>query len=152
MDAVTYPDEKVSSFIRNEVVPLKIEGDDTDILNRYNVQWTPTLVTADREGKEHHRTLGFLSPEEIIPSLLLGSGKTHFNKGNFEEAMLRLDKVISGFPSSSFTPEAIFYRGVASYKSTQDPTPLREAYETLKTHHPGSSWAGRAYPYRLIGA
>ena len=151
MDTVTYPNEEVSSFIRDGVIPLQVSGDQKDILERYNVQWTPTLVITDSEGKEHHRTLGFLSAEEIIPSLLLGIGKANFDDGRFEEALSNIEALITRYPGSGSTPEAIFYRGVALYKSTKDPMPLREAYETLNEKYPGSTWSKRAYPYRLIG-
>jgi hypothetical protein len=39
---------------------------------------------------------------------------------------------------------------VCLYKSTNNPKPLKEAYEQLKDQYPESEWTKRAYPYRLI--
>ena len=47
-------------------------------------------------------------------------------------------------------PEAIFLQGVARYKKSGDPKPLKEAYETLTADFPDNEWTKRAYPYRLL--
>ena len=101
------------------------------------MQWTPTLVTLDRNGKEHHRTVGFLPPEELIPSLILGIGKTHFDLNEFKEALESFDTVVSKFPKSDATPEAIYLRGVSTFKSTHDGKNIKEAYELLQSRYPG---------------
>ena len=112
--------------------------------------WTPTLVTLDIDGKEHHRTVGFLPPEEIIPSLLLGKAKVHFDHDEFQVALKSLEALLKDYPKSGAAPEAIFLRGVCGYKSTHNPKPLKEAYERLQKEYPESEWTKRALPYRLI--
>lgn len=114
------------------------------------MKWTPTIVTLDSGGKEHHRTVGFLAPEDLIASLRLGMGKLYFDADKFEDALLNLDKVTSDYSKSNSAPEAIFFRGVSGYKSSQDPKKLKEAYERLQAEYPDSEWTQRAYPYRLI--
>jgi len=69
MAAVTYPDAKVISFVSENMVPIQVLFDAKPLSVDFNVKWTPTLITLDTEGKEHHRTVGFLSPDELIPSL-----------------------------------------------------------------------------------
>ena len=150
MDAVTYPDDKVAEFIELNVIPLRIPSDDK-LASEFNVKWTPTLVTLDPEGKEHHRTVGFLKPEELVPSVLLGIGKSLFETGKFEEAVAIFEKLIQNHPKSGPTPEGIFLRGVSQFKSTHDPKPLKASYEKLASEYPDSEWTGRAYPYRLLG-
>ena len=100
--------------------------------------------------KEHHRTVGFLAPEELIPSLLLGLGKSRFDDGRFDEALEYLEKVLREYPKSHSAPEAMYLRGVTRYKKTEDAKPLKEAYEQLKDKYPSSEWTKRAYPYRLL--
>jgi TolA-binding protein len=150
MDAVTYPNESVTEFIQKNMIPLRVAFDAQPLATDFNIKWTPTLITLDAEGKEHHRTVGFLPPEELTPSLLLGIAKTYFDQEKFSEALSALDKILAEYPKSDSAPEAIYWRGVCGYKSTHHPKPLKEAYEQLQTKHPSSEWTKRAYPYRLL--
>jgi tetratricopeptide (TPR) repeat protein len=150
MDAVTYPAASVTEFIQKEMVPMRIQFNAQPFATDFNVQWTPTLITLDVNGKEHHRTVGFLSAEELIPSLMLGIAKCHFDQERFDEAISSLDKLLTEYPKSDSAPEAIYLRGVSKYKSTHDPKPLKGAYEQLQANYPSSEWTRRAYPYRLL--
>ena len=150
MDAVTYPETTVVDFIENNLIPLRIPSDTQPIAANFNITWTPTLVTLDTEGKEHYRTTGFLAPEELIPSLLLGIAKSHFDREQFTKALSTIKTLLKDYPKSDASPEALFLQGVALYKSTHDPQPLKEAYEHLRAEYPTSEWTKRAYPYRLL--
>ncbi len=150
MDAVTYPDERVVDFIQETLIPLRISFDAQPLASQFDLKWTPTLIILDPQGKEHQRTVGFLPPEELIPSLLLGIAKSHFDQEGFSEALSLLERIISDHPHSDSAPEAIYLRGVCGYKKTHNPKPLKEAYEYLQTHHPSSVWTKRAYPYRFL--
>ncbi len=150
MDAVTYPDERVADFLNNNIVSLKVPFDIQPLSTEFNVKWTPTLVTVDSDGREHHRTVGFLSPEELIPSLLLGIAKVHFDLNQFTEALTYIEKLLADFGKSDSAPEAIFLRGVSIFKSTNNAKALKEAYEQLQAQYPESEWTKRAYPYRLL--
>jgi tetratricopeptide (TPR) repeat protein len=150
MDAVTYPDDNVSEFVMKNVVPLRALSNAEPLATDFNIKWTPTLITLDANGKEHYRTVGFLPPDEMIPSLLLGIGKTHFELDAFAEAIACFDKIIAEYPKSGPAPEAMFFRGVCGYKSTHTAGPLKEAYEKLTAQYPQSEWAKRALPYRLL--
>jgi len=150
MGAVTFPDAKVIAFINQSVIPLRLPYDHKPLAEQFQIKWTPALVTLDSEGKEHHRTVGFLSPEELIPSLLLGRAKIDFDHEDFAKAMLTLEDLLRDYPKSAAAPEAIFLRGVCGYKNANNPKALREAYERLAKDYPDSEWTKRAYPYRLI--
>ena len=69
MDAVTYPETKVIEFIDQHVVPLRVAFDSQPLATEFNVMWTPVLVILDQEGSAHQQTLGFFTPEELIPSM-----------------------------------------------------------------------------------
>src|SRR5512137_1894243 len=118
MGAVTYPNEKVVELIEKHLVPIQVLFDSQPLAGQFNIQWTPTVITLDEEGKEHHRTVGFLSPEEFIPSLMLGVAKCHFDREKFGKALEMLEKILKEFPKSDAAPEALYTRGVALYKST----------------------------------
>lgn len=150
MDAGTYPNAKVIDFINQNLIPLRVLWDQQPLSTDFNIQWTPSLLVLDQEGKEQHRTVGFLSPEELIPSLLLGMGNGHFNKNEFKEALGCYDTILADYPVSDAAPEAVFQRGVSLFKGAHDPKPLKEAYERLREAYPTSQWTKRAYPYRLI--
>lgn len=150
MDAVTYPNEKVSEFIEKNFVPLRVAYNHQPLASDFKVTWTPTLVTLDSNGQEHHRTVGFLSPEELIPSLLLGMAKISFDQNQFDAALSSLEKLLTDHPKSDSAPEAIYLRGVSRYKSTHSAKPLKEAHEQLEKSYPSSEWAKRAAPYRLL--
>ena len=150
MGAVTYPDKNVAEFVNNNMIPVQLLFNKQPESTDYNLKWTPTIITLDTEGKEHHRTVGFFPPEELIPSLLLGIAKVHFDCDEFNEALQNLDKIISEFPKSDSTPEAIYIRGVCKYKGTHEANGLKEAYEILQSKYPDSEWTKRAYPYRLL--
>lgn len=150
MDAVTYPDTGVIEFITKNIIPLRVPFDSEPLATDFNIKWTPTLVTVDADGKEHHRAVGFLPPEELIPSTLLGIAKTYYELNQPAEAIPYLEKIISGHPKSGPAPEAVFLLGVCGYKSTHSPEPLKEAYEKLNAEYPQSEWAKRALPYRLL--
>jgi hypothetical protein len=150
MDAVTYPQPKVTEFITANIIPLRVPFDAQPLATDYSVKWTPTLITTDTTGKEHHRTVGFLPHDELVPSLLLGMSKVHFDLDQFSNAIPNLDKIITEYPGSNATPEAIYLRGVSLYKSTHDPKPLKQAYEKLEKEYPSSEWVKRAQPYSLL--
>jgi hypothetical protein len=150
MDAVSYPNNDVTEFINNAMIPLRVSSDAQPLSSDFNVKWTPTLVTLDQDGNEHHRTVGFLSPEELIPSLFLGIAKIGFDLNQFSEALESLNRIVTDYPRSDSTPEAIFLRAVSGYKNTQDANRLKEGYELLQSSYPESEWTRRAYPYRLL--
>jgi hypothetical protein len=150
MDAATYPNPKVIEFIEANVIPVQLKHDAQPMARDYNVKWTPNLLIVDGDGKEHHRIIGFLPPVELICSLLLGIGKAHFNRNELEAAIAAFDRVLAEYPYASAAPEAVFFRGVALYKSTHVSQHLKDAYQKLQTHYHGSEWAWRAYPYWLL--
>ncbi|GJQ23162.1 MAG: tetratricopeptide repeat protein [Planctomycetia bacterium] len=150
MDTVSYPHKEVIEFINSSLIPLRARSDAQPLATDFNLKWTPTLIILDTEGKEHHRTVGFLSPEELIPSLLLGIAKVHFDLNAFKEALSYMEKILSDFPKSSMAPEAIYLKGVCQYKDTKNPKGLKEAYEQLQAKYPENEWTKRAYPYRLL--
>lgn len=150
MDTVSYPDSKVTDFIPNNVIPLRVPFDSEPLASNFNIKWTPTLIIVDWKGVEHHRTVGFLPPEELIPSILLGIAKVYYELDQFPAAIQALERVADTYPKSGAAPEAVFLTGVCKYKNTHDPKYLKQAYEKLSKEYNDSEWAKRALPYRLI--
>ena len=150
MDTVTYPDNKVIEYIKKSFIPLQIAYDAKPLSDDFNIKWTPTLITLGLDGKEHHRTVGFLDPDAFIANALLGIGKYHFDNDRYPEALSFFKTMIADHSKSNAVAEAIFLQGVSRYKNSGDPKPLKEAYESLSSRYPNSEWAQRAFPYRLL--
>jgi hypothetical protein len=152
MGTVTYPNEKVIKFVDYNFVPVQIETSNTALVEQFKVKWTPAVFVLDADGNEAHQVVGFLPPEEFIPTFMVAKGKWYFNAEQHPEAQGMFEEVLREYPDSGAAPEAVFFMGVSRYKASHDPKPLRQAYETLMAKFPGSEWAKRAAPYRLIPA
>ena len=150
MDAVTYSDPDVIKFIGRNMVPLRVHYREQPLSTDFKVNGTPTVVTLDPDGKEHHRTVGFLPPEDFVPSVMLGIAKARFDHEEFNEAAGVLDRLLAVYPRSEAAPEAIYYQGLSRFKQTADPKALKGAYEKLQSEYPSSEWTERTSPYRLL--
>ena len=150
MDAVSYPQPSVIEFISNNLVPLRIPADNKELGNRYAAKWTPLLLLLDAGGKEYYRTLGFFSPQELIPSLLLGLAKASFDRAERPAAIQHCERILQEFPNSGAAPEAIYLKGVAGYIESHEVNHLKELHKTLQRDFPTSTWAMRASPYGLL--
>ena len=150
MGTVTYPDSRVAEFVNSRMVPVQMLFDAQPFASTYNIKWTPTMIVLDGEGKEHHRIVGFLPPDEFIPALLLGVGKTAFDADELDRALADFDKIVTAYPRSAAAPEAMYLRGVVQFKKSHQAESLKEAFEQLKRDYPASEWAKRATPYGLL--
>ncbi len=150
MDSITFQEPEVSNFISDRMVPLRAPVGAKTLAADFRVVWTPTLVVLDYYGKEHQRTLGYLPPEEMVASLLLGIGKVGFDSDQFNEAGIQLNTLLHAFPRSFAAPEAVYLRGVARYKSSHAAAALKEAYLQLLAEYPESEWTKKAEPYNLL--
>ena len=98
MDAVAFIDPAVIDFINTNLVPIRVPADDPELGPRYTIKWTPTLLMVDGDGVEQYRTLGFYPPAELIPSLLLGIGKTRFNLPDRPAACACFAQILADYP------------------------------------------------------
>jgi hypothetical protein len=101
LDTVTYPDSRTVDFVTKYMTPLRVYTNSLPAwANRFGIQYTPTVVTLDGEGMEHHRTVGFLPPEEFVPSLMLGIAKTHMDARRQAQARAMLEWLLLAYPGS----------------------------------------------------
>ena len=150
MDTVTYPNPDLVAAIRKYFAPVKILSENEALLKNFRVKWTPTLLVLDPGGQEHHRILGFMDSNELIPSLLLGISKCCFNTDQLEEAQNYLNNIIEKHAGSSAAPEGLFLKGICEFKQSHETSILKTTYEQLNKHYPSSPWTKRAFPYRLL--
>ena len=149
MEAVTYSNEKVIEFINKKVIPVRMHLDNP-LAADFNIQWTPSLVILDQNRREQYRSIGYLSAEELMPSVLLGICSMYSSSNESIMAVGCYEKILIDYPASIAAPEAVFQRAVSLYKRTHDARPLKEAYSHLQVNYPSSPWTKRAFPYRLL--
>jgi len=107
MDTVTYPDPSTVEFVNRFMIPFRANTQAfANLAGNYGIQYTPTVLTVDGEGKEHHRTVGFMEPKEFIPSLMFGVAKANFGNSLGKRAIAMLDVLLLEYPRSGIAAEA----------------------------------------------
>lgn len=153
MNTGPYSDENVQRYLQDEFIPVKSQcfwDNRTELMKQFMVSWTPTLLVLDHTGKEHHRVVGYLPPEDLIAHMKLGKGKMHFGRFRFANASAEFDDIIKNHPTTGVVTEAIFFHGVAEYWQSHDGKKLRMAYDELLSRFPHDEWTRRAGPYAAI--
>jgi hypothetical protein len=150
MDAGTYPNQEVVRFIRENMIPMRLLHDQQPLAGRFRITWTPTLILIDAQGNEVYRNEGALGPAGLIPALMLGIGKEKSHSGHYDEAVTYFDQLVAKYPKSEEAPEAIYYRGIARFKSTKDIKAMKEAYTQLYAAFPANPWTRKAQPYSTL--
>jgi hypothetical protein len=144
-----YPNERVARFIQDNFIPARVHAKDQAedfrrFGQRYNAQWTPTLLVIDPQGLERHRIEGFLPADDLLSQLVLGLGHSAFAGEQWEEAERRFREVVDRFPDSEAAPEALYWAGVSRYKGKGDPKALGETARAFSQRYKDSSWAKKA--------
>jgi outer membrane protein assembly factor BamD (BamD/ComL family) len=111
------------------------------------VIWTPTVLIADPQGHERWRLEGYLSKAEFRTNLEMGLGRVAIMHKNWHDAEHRYDSILEKYPDSLFAPEAIYWRGISRYKTTNDHNTLGEVAEILNAKYPDSIWTLKALPW-----
>ncbi len=115
--------------------------------HRFDAVWTPTVLVMDADGTERLRIEGYLTKDEFRAHLEMGLARIAFMNKKWGEAEERYARVVERYPDSKMAAEAIYWRGVSSYKRTNDHTVLGEVPEQLKGKYADSVWAMKAIPW-----
>ncbi len=144
MDTVTYPNEKVASYITTHFIPVKINlMENPEPGEEYRANWTPTVAVMDADKVEHHRYVGYLPPDDFLGQMALARAKGAFNQKHFPDAAGLFQEVAEKYPKTSAAPEAQYYLGVSELKAGSLDK-LRAAWEGLMQSYPESDWAVKA--------
>jgi len=145
LDDKVYKEEDVARFISECFIPIKINiKEHPESFARFNVEWTPTTIIPDRDGKERHRVVGFLPTEDFLAQLQLGIAKVAFSAKKYEEARKGFAAVGRLYPETSAAPEGIYWSGVSAYRANGKAEALAQCAEELKEKYPASDWAKKA--------
>ncbi|MGH7604569.1 MAG: thioredoxin fold domain-containing protein [Gemmatimonadaceae bacterium] len=149
MDAEVWPDERVVSFVNENFIPARVHvKDDAEAFRRYgekyNAQWTPTILELDSEGVEVHRIEGFLPNDDFLSQLMLGRAHIDFKAGKFPEAEKRFREIVDQLPNTDAAPEALYWAGVSRYKATHDNSALKATAKAFADRYQNTAWAKKA--------
>jgi hypothetical protein len=114
------------------------------LAERFETYWTPTTLILIPTGKEVHRIEGFLAAEDFLAHLMIGVARAAFSDERFAVAERMFGELLERFPKSEVAPEALYWKGVARYKATEDKDALTETARSMKQRFAKSPWATRA--------
>jgi hypothetical protein len=149
MDAVTYPDPRVSQLLDERFVPIKLTITEDkpatqQAMRDYSLVWTPTLVFLDENGRELRRSVGYLPPNEMVAELEMGLGTYFLAHEKFGEAYDCFQRVVRNSPDSQHVAEAMYWSGMARYKRDDDQNGLAQHWHELRDRFPDSAWWQKA--------
>ena len=135
----------MSSFITTNFIPVRLHvKNHASEMQRFGVDWTPTVLLVDSDGKELYRIEGFLPAEDFLTQLQLGYGHVQFTRGHFQDAERQFRDVCEASPNSEAAAEATYWAGVARYKATNDGAALKATAQAFKDRYQNSIWAKKA--------
>lgn len=148
MDAVTYPDARVASLLNNNFNNIRTnirepQPSVKDLLRAVKPPWAPTFVFIGPRNVELRRYAGWLAPDEFIAELNFVLGVDDLLRRRFEQATAHFRAACDDNLRNGIAPEALFWVGVAAYKTGGKPA-LRAAWDELVARFPESTWARRA--------
>jgi TolA-binding protein len=113
-------------------------------MERFNVQWTPTVVMLDSAGTERHRIEGYLDADEFLSQLELGAAHIAFAEKRFDDAERRFRSIVEEFPDTDAGPAGQYWAGVAKYKGSGDGSALAATAQAFKSKYADTTWAKKA--------
>jgi hypothetical protein len=146
MDTVTYPDAAVAEYVDAHFVGVKLnlaEQAEAAQARELVPLWTPTLIVADGRGREVHREIGWLPPQDLLPALKIARAKGLFATGRGEEAVAELDAAVAQHSEGEYAPQLLYWRGALGYSATHDREHMVEYWGRLRERFPESTWTTR---------
>lgn len=139
-----YPNPEVARFITENFIPLRQHvKTHPGAMERFGVQWTPTLLILDSNGKEHHRVEGFLEAGPLLAQLRLGLAKAAMANQKWDDAERLFEEAASSGDVDA-APEGAYWAGVTRYKRSSDPSHLGATHKRLSEKFADSTWAKKA--------
>ncbi len=70
MDAVTYSNDDVETFIEEHFIPVRFDRlEQPGVMEQFHASKTPTIIVEDAEGREQKRNVGYLDPQSFLGEL-----------------------------------------------------------------------------------
>jgi len=137
-----FSDDTVRKAVEREIVPFKYDlVNESEIAEKYRVDWTPTFILTDERGIELDRWTGYLPAEDFIAQLTLSKGLAAFYLRRYRDAEREFEMLIEEHPDSELVPEAEYFRGVSIFKEKGDVVGLVEICHSIEGKYPHTQWA-----------
>ena len=136
----------MAGYISERFVAFRAMLDNRDhapLFRANTIIWTPTIGFMDRNGALHYHSVGFLPPLEFISVLKIGRARSLMAWTRSAEAVEELAGAAEVM--NSFTPEVLYWLGIARFLQRRDTTGMWEAWDKLVELYPDSPWAKRVY-------
>ena len=117
---------------------------DQETFQRFNAQWTPTILMVDGNGVEQHRIEGFLPVPDYLAQVRLGLAHAARARGDWKQAEERYRALAEQSAGDEVGAEATYWTGVSRYKGNNDAAALGETAAALSSAYPASSWTKKA--------
>jgi hypothetical protein len=138
----------VANFIDQSFIPLEAHIKEHPAwFHRFNALWTPTILVMDADGVERYRIEGYLPKNWFRARLEMGLGRVAFMHKSWADAEKTYAEVAENYADTAVAPEAIYWRAVSHYKSTNDHTVLGEVAKELAEKYPGDEWTLKSLPW-----
>ncbi len=111
---------------------------------RFEVQWTPTILILDPSGTERYRFEGYLPVPDFLAQLRLGLAHEARALNDWPRAERLYQEFADDPEAGEVAPEALYWAGVSKYKATGDHHALAETGQAFKTRFTDSTWAKKA--------
>lgn len=144
----TFRDPAVVDQILERFIPVRIHlFNDRAIAREWQVFWTPTVLFADRSGKVRYRSVNYLPAGDFLDVMDIGEALSAMRWRDYETSIGRLRDVETRHPDGAFTPEAIYWRGMAEYfRDGNNGETAKRVWAEIRERFPDSEWAKRQ-PY-----
>ena len=144
-----YSDPRVVEFVTRHFVPVRVHvkhnaDEFAKLGEKFNAQWTPTILIVDPSGEERHRIEGFLPVDDFLSQLSLGLAKAAFARKDHAAAERLYKEVVERYPATDAAPEAQYWTGVARYRATNDAGALKDTAQAFDKRYQESAWAKKA--------
>jgi TolA-binding protein len=123
-------------------VPVRIHRQERpQDFDRFKAHWTPTVIVAQADGTEVHRSVGFQEMDEFLTQLHMGLAKAEFAREKYQDAERTFRSAAKQFPYTFAAPEALYWATVSAYKATGKEEDLKKGGLELMEKYPQSEWA-----------
>ena len=141
---MTYPDPAVRAAVNARFVPLRLDlYRDRAVVRPLNVIWTPTLLITGRRGIVHYHSVNFLPPADFLDLLDIGEANMRLRWAEYDRAISLLATVTDRRLDAPLAPEALYWRGIATYLKTRSNPAMYAVWGELRERFPDSIWARR---------
>ena len=145
LESVTFAGEGVAEAVDVSVVPLRLQADDEpELVARYRVTMTPTIVLTDANGNACYRIEGFLPAEEFLTLLSLGVGTFECRLQEPPPPDAHVDaSAPTELGGTDQIAQALYWQATARFRRTGDTARLRSDWQAIASQFPRSPWAQR---------